>query len=167
MRVDRTPGDARGCFVVGTSGLSEAAAFGKLSSGLGVRAKTNREVDAMGIDAVRVVSVPVSDQERALEFYVEKLGFELIRDDDSVPGIRWVQVAPRGASTALTLVTWFDSMPPGSLRGLVLGCEDLDGTYEHLVAGGVSVDRELAEQPWGKEAVIRDPDGNRLVLQQS
>lgn len=121
----------------------------------------------MGIGAVRVVSVPVSDQERAREFYVEELGFELIRDDDSVPGIRWVQVAPRGASTALTLVTWFDSMPPGSLRGLVLGCDDLDRTYEQLVADGVPVDRELAEQPWGKEAVIRDPDGNRLVLQQS
>jgi catechol 2,3-dioxygenase-like lactoylglutathione lyase family enzyme len=76
----------------------------------------------MGIDAVRVVSNPVSDQERARDFYVEKLGFELIGDDDSVPGIRWVNVAPREASTALTLV---------------------------------------------REAVIRDPAGNRLVLQQS
>jgi catechol 2,3-dioxygenase-like lactoylglutathione lyase family enzyme len=56
----------------------------------------------MGIDAVRVVSVPVSDQERAREFYLEKLGFELVRDNDSVPGIRWVQVARRGSSAGLT-----------------------------------------------------------------
>jgi predicted enzyme related to lactoylglutathione lyase len=64
-------------------------------------------------------------------------------------------------------VTWFDSMPPGSLQGLVLTCDDLDRTYERLVAEGAEVDREPAEQPWGKEAVIRDPDGNRLVLQQA
>ena len=121
----------------------------------------------MGIEDVRVVSVPVSDQARARQFYVEKLGFELVRDDDSVPGLHWVQVAPPGASTSLTLVTWFESMPAGSLRGLVLACDDLDGTYERLVANGVEVDRELAEQPWGKEAVIRDPDGNALVLQES
>jgi catechol 2,3-dioxygenase-like lactoylglutathione lyase family enzyme len=48
----------------------------------------------MAVQRVRVVSVPVSDQDRAKEFYVEKLGFELIRDDDSVPGLRWVQVTP-------------------------------------------------------------------------
>jgi catechol 2,3-dioxygenase-like lactoylglutathione lyase family enzyme len=121
----------------------------------------------MAIEDVRVVSVPVSDQDHAREFYVEKLGFELVRDDDSLPGIRWVQVAPPGATTALTLVTWFESMPPGSLRGLVLACADLRATYEQLVAEGVEIDRELAEQPWGMEAVIRDPDGNRLVLQQA
>jgi uncharacterized glyoxalase superfamily protein PhnB len=74
---------------------------------------------------------------------------------------------PGGAGTSLTLVTWFESMPPGSLRGMVLTCDDLGRTYQRLVADGVEIDRELAEQPWGKEAVIRDPDGNRLVLQES
>jgi catechol 2,3-dioxygenase-like lactoylglutathione lyase family enzyme len=121
----------------------------------------------MAIVGVSVVSVPVSDQEQAKKFYVERIGFELMRDDDSVPGIHWVQVAPHSGGTSLTLVTWFDSMPPGSLQGLVLTCDDLDRTYERLVAEGVEVDRELAGQPYGKEAVIRDPDGNRLVLQQA
>jgi catechol 2,3-dioxygenase-like lactoylglutathione lyase family enzyme len=125
------------------------------------------EGQAMGVEAVRVVSVPVADQEKAREFYIEKLGFELVRDDDSLPGLHWVQVAPPGGGTSLTLVTWFDSMPPGSLQGLVLACDDLDRAYERLVAEGVQVDRELAERPWGREAVIRDPDGNRLVLQQA
>lgn len=121
----------------------------------------------MGITDVHVVSVPVSDQQRAREFYVEKLGFDLVRDDDSVPGIHWVQVAPQGGSTSLTLVTWFESMPAGSVQGLVLVCDDLKRTYERLLAEGVEVERELAEQPWGREAVIRDPDGNRLVLQEA
>lgn len=120
----------------------------------------------MGIQDVQVVSVPVSDQERAKKFYVEELGFAVVRDDDSVPGIHWLQVAPPGAGASLTLVTWFESMPPGSLRGLVLACADLERTYERLVANGVEVERELTDQPWGREAVIRDPDGNQLVLQQ-
>lgn len=121
----------------------------------------------MGIVGVRVVSVPVSDQERAKDFYVEKLGFDSVREDDAVPGLHWIQLTPQGGGASLTLVDWFESMPPGSLRGLVLVCDQLEGTYERLVAAGVQVERELAEQPWGKEAVIRDPDGNSLVLQQA
>jgi catechol 2,3-dioxygenase-like lactoylglutathione lyase family enzyme len=121
----------------------------------------------MAVRDVRVVSVPVSDQERAKEFYVEKLGFELSRQDDSVPGIRWVQVTPKGGGTSLTLVTWFETMPPGSLQGLVLGSDDLEQDYADLVARRVEFDRPLQRQPWGTEAVIRDPDGNKLVLQQA
>ena len=48
----------------------------------------------MAVQDVTVVSIPVSDQERAKAFYVDTLGLELVRDDDSVPGIRWIQVAP-------------------------------------------------------------------------
>jgi catechol 2,3-dioxygenase-like lactoylglutathione lyase family enzyme len=121
----------------------------------------------MAVRDVKVISVPVSDQERAKAFYVDKLGFELTRDDDSVPGIRWVQVTPKSGSTALTLVDWFETMPAGSLQGLVLGSEDLARDCERLEADGVEFDRPLQEQPWGAEAVIRDPDGNRLVLQQA
>jgi catechol 2,3-dioxygenase-like lactoylglutathione lyase family enzyme len=121
----------------------------------------------MAVREVKVVSVPVSEQERAKEFYVERLGFELTREDDSMPGIRWVQVTPRGGTTSLTLVTWFETMPPGSLQGLVLGSDDLEGDCDRLLAQGVEFDRPLQKQPWGTEAVIRDPDGNRLVLQQA
>lgn len=121
----------------------------------------------MAMKAVVVVSVPVSDQERAKDFYVNKLGFELQRDDRSVPGMRWVQVAPKGGSTALTLVTWFASMPPGSLQGLVFTSHNLKADYETLVARGVEFQGPPKQQPWGTEAVFRDPDGNRIVLQQA
>jgi catechol 2,3-dioxygenase-like lactoylglutathione lyase family enzyme len=121
----------------------------------------------MAVHDVKVISVPVSDQERAKDFYVEKLGFELARDDDSVPGIRWVHVTPRGGSVSLTLVTWFERMPAGSLQGLVLGSENLEKDCHELEANGVEFDRPLQEQSWGTEAVIRDPDGNRLVLQRA
>ena len=121
----------------------------------------------MTVQDVTVVSVPVSDQDLARAFYVDTLGFRLIRDDDSVPGIRWVQVAPGAGTTALTLVTWFGTMPAGSLRGLVLACDDLDAEYQRLEAAGVQFDSLPQQQPWATEAVIRDPDGNMLVLQQA
>lgn len=121
----------------------------------------------MAVQDVKVISVPVSDQQKAKAFYVEKLGFELTRDDDSVPGIRWIEVTPKGGTTSLTLVTWFETMPPGSLQGLVLGSTDIQGDCDDLVAKSVEFERPLQEQPWGAEAVIRDPDGNMIVLQQA
>lgn len=86
---------------------------------------TNKTVPT--VKSVAVVSIPVSDQDRARSFYVDTLGLELVRDDSSVPGMRWIQVAPPGGGTQLTLVTWFESMPAGSLRGLVLRISDLQG----------------------------------------
>lgn len=121
----------------------------------------------MSINAVTVVSVPVSDQDRARKFYTEALGLQVVRDDSSVPGIHWVQVAPPGGGTALTLVTWFDTMPPGSLRGLVLASGDLTADYRRLRDLGVQFDEPPRKQPWATEAVLRDPDGNQLVLQQA
>jgi catechol 2,3-dioxygenase-like lactoylglutathione lyase family enzyme len=121
----------------------------------------------MTVKLLSVVSIPVSDQERAKAFYVETLGLELVRDDESVPGLRWVQVAPSGATASLVLVTWFESMPPGSLRGLVLTSDNLQADYDRLTANGVQFDGPPQVQPWATEAVFHDPDGNSIVLQQA
>lgn len=118
------------------------------------------------VRSIAVVSVPVSDQEKAKDFYVNTLGMELVRDDSSVPGMRWVQVAPPSGGTQLSLVTWFASMPAGSLRGLVLKIVDLQGMYAELSARGVRFDGPPVEQPWALETVVYDPDGNGIVLQQ-
>jgi catechol 2,3-dioxygenase-like lactoylglutathione lyase family enzyme len=116
------------------------------------------------IKNVQVVSVPVGDQERAKTFYVDTLGFELRADNSWGEGMRWVEVAPRGSSTSLSLVTWFEDTPPGSLQGLVLVTDDVHTTYNELVAKGIPFDSSLMEHPWGTQAVFRDPDGNSLVL---
>ena len=71
------------------------------------------------IECVRVVSVPVSDQDRAKSFYTDTLGFELRIENVFGDGMRWIEVAPEGSTTSLSLLTWFDTMPPGSLQGLV------------------------------------------------
>jgi catechol 2,3-dioxygenase-like lactoylglutathione lyase family enzyme len=121
----------------------------------------------MAINDVTVVSVPVSDQERAKAFYVDKLGFDLIREDDSVPGMHWIQVAPNPRTTALTLVNWFETMPAGSLRGLVVSSDDLRTDYEIFRSNGVEFDSPPTQHPWAAEAICHDPDGNMIVLQQA
>ena len=119
----------------------------------------------MSITRVHLFSVPVSDQDRARDFYVSVLGMELVRDMPMGPGQRWVQVRPNGAETSITLVTWFESMPAGSLTGVVLETDDLEAEIARLEALGVDMDAPVRNQAWGSSVVIRDPDGNRLVIQ--
>ena len=66
--------------------------------------------------------------------------------------------------TSLALVTWFESIPPGSLQGLVVLADDILATYDYLVARGVPFNFPPTEMPGGTQAVFRDPDGNGLVL---
>jgi predicted enzyme related to lactoylglutathione lyase len=82
------------------------------------------------------------------------------------PGMRWVQVAPKGSEASLTLVTWFDTMAAGSLRGLVFGTSDLEATVAEMNANGFTIEGEIDEQPWGRFLTFEDPDGNGLILRQ-
>jgi catechol 2,3-dioxygenase-like lactoylglutathione lyase family enzyme len=122
----------------------------------------------MALTNLEVISVPVSDQERAKQFYVDKLGFRLQFDGEFGQGMRWVMLRPPGASTSVTLVTWFDTMPAGSLKGSVLTCDDLDSTLAELAGRGVTFsDAEIQEAPWGRWKTLEDPDGNSWIVQQN
>ncbi|HEV7623714.1 MAG TPA: VOC family protein [Amnibacterium sp.] len=119
----------------------------------------------MSVTGVQLFSLPVTDQDRARDFYVDVLGLELLQDAEMSPGMRWVQVRPRGAATSITLVTWFDTMPAGSVRGTVLETDDLDGDAARLAALGVDLGDGVQESPWGRWMQLTDPDGNGIVLQ--
>jgi catechol 2,3-dioxygenase-like lactoylglutathione lyase family enzyme len=122
----------------------------------------------MAVNNLEVISVPVSDQERAKRFYADKLGFAVQMDGTFGEGMRWVMLRPPGSSTSITLVNWFDTMPAGSLKGSVLGCDDLEKTLDELTAHGVTFNEEkIEEAPWGRWKTFDDPDGNGWVLQQS
>ncbi len=121
----------------------------------------------MTITHVQLLSIPVTDQDRARDFYVDVLGMTLVRENPMGPDQRWVQVAPKGAETSITLVTWFPTMPPGSLNGLVLETDDLDGDLARLTGLGVPVGGGIQEAPWGRFVTFDDPDGNGIVLQAS
>jgi catechol 2,3-dioxygenase-like lactoylglutathione lyase family enzyme len=118
------------------------------------------------VQEVTVISVPVSDEDRARDFFVDKLGFDLV-SDTVAEGLHWVQVRPRGSSTSLSLVNWFPSMPAGSLKGLVLGTADVQAAYRTLSERGVEFEHEPQEAFWGIYATFSDPDGNSFVLAQS
>ena len=121
----------------------------------------------MTLNNLQVISVPVSDQDRARKFYAEQLGFTVEMDSAFGGGMRWVMLRPPGSSTAITLVTWFDTMPAGSLRGAVLGCDDLEQTLTELSGRGVAFhEEEIQVAPWGRWKTFADPDGNSWVLQQ-
>ena len=121
----------------------------------------------MGVTGVQLFSLPVTDQDRARDFYVDVLGFELVNDMPMGPGMRWVQVRPAGGFTSITLVTWFESMPAGRSRGTVLETDDLDGAIVRLRGLGVDLPAEVESAPWGRFVTFEDPDGNGLVLQET
>ena len=113
---------------------------------------------------VMSVSVPVSDQEQAKDFYVDTLGFELLVDNSWREGMRWIEVAPEASATSLMLVSWSDSLPPSLYRVIVITTDDIQAIYEELVGRGVSFELEPTKLPNGTQAMFYDPDGNALVL---
>ncbi len=121
----------------------------------------------MAIAHISVISLPVTDQDRARDFYLNTLGFELVADTPMGPGMRWVQVRPQHGQASITLVNWFDTMPAGSVKGTVLETTDLDGDVAELQARGVRIDGDIQAAPWGRFVTFADPDGNGLVLQAS
>ena len=122
----------------------------------------------MALNNLEVVSVPVSDQDQAKRFYAGQLGFAVVMDSAFGEDMRWVMLQPPGSRTRVTLVTWFDTMPAGSLRGTVLGCDDLEQTLGELAARGVTFHEEtIQEAPWGRWKTFDDPDGNSWIVQQN
>jgi len=117
----------------------------------------------MAITRIQLLSVPVSSPDRALEFYVELLGFELLRNDPMGPDMRWVQIAPKGSPTSVSLVTWFDSMAPGSMKGLMFETDTFEEDIERLKGASVTVS-DVQQEPWGRYVMFDDPDGNGIIL---
>ncbi len=116
---------------------------------------------------VRIISVPVVDQEVARDFYVSVLGATVEIDMPFQQGgpQRWVMLRLPGVETRLTLVNWFPQMPPGSLQGVVLGTNDMDTTHAELKRRGLHIS-DIVNQSYGRECTFNDPDGNGWVLQQ-
>jgi catechol 2,3-dioxygenase-like lactoylglutathione lyase family enzyme len=121
--------------------------------------------DHTGITDIRTVGVPVSDQARSLEFYIEKLGFEKRLDTPFGDG-RWLEVAPRGATTSIALVSVTHGASIGVDTGIRLSTLDAESDHAALLAEGVDTDREVMRTGDAVPPMFtfRDPDGNRLVI---
>ncbi len=117
------------------------------------------------IKSISTIGVHVSDQDKAKDFYVNRMGFEVIRDDaTTMPGYRWLQVAPKGAQTSIVLEKSDGSKPLGQFSGMVLLTDDVNTTYNELSANGVDFSQVPTEQPYGIEAQFADQDGNGFIL---
>lgn len=119
------------------------------------------------ITQVRTVGVPVTDQDRALEFYTGTLGFDTRMDATFGGGQRWIEVAPAGAATTIALMPTPVGSPTGVDTGIRLSTTDADADHADLLARGVDVDAEVIRWTGVPPMfMFRDPDGNTLVIVQ-
>lgn len=117
------------------------------------------------IVSVKFVSVPVSDQDRALAFWTEKVGFHLLTDQPMGPDRRWIELGIAKADTRIVLFTMDGHADRiGTRFNGALACDDVEATYRQLSGRGVEFSSPPAKQPWGTFAIMKDPDGNEFVL---
>ncbi len=118
------------------------------------------------ITQVGTVIVPVADQDKALEFYLDTLGFEKRMDMPFGRGDRWVEVGPAGAATTIALIPPREGEPTGIDTRVAFTTENIDADHASLKARGVDVDEEVMRMgaPVPPMFFFRDGDGNRLLL---
>jgi catechol 2,3-dioxygenase-like lactoylglutathione lyase family enzyme len=114
---------------------------------------------------LELVNVPVSDVDRAIEFYSQKAGFHLDNDATVNEGIRFVQLTPPGSRCSISIGTGLSDMTPGSIQGLQLVVDDINAAHDELAERGVDVS-DVQDFPWGLFVFFRDPDGNGWAVQQ-
>ncbi len=117
------------------------------------------------IKGIKFLGIPVSDQDRALAFYTEKLGFTVSTDQPFDGTQRWIELAIPGAETSIVLFTPKGQEDRiGTFVNTSLWTNDVEGTYAELKAQGVEFNGPPAKEPWGTFCIFKDPDGNSFVL---
>ena len=120
------------------------------------------------INYVKFATLPVKDQERALSFYTEKFGFNVVQDQSYQPGLRWIELAIPGARTRI----WFGQRAdeiPAEEPTLILMTDDVQRSYDTLKAKNVEFTQTPSAAPWsanGRYALLRDSEGNLIMLGQ-
>jgi len=113
---------------------------------------------------IELIAVPVSDADRARDFYAN-IGWHVDHDQSPSPDIRFVQVTPPGSACSIAFGRGISEMEPGSLRAVQLVIDDADAALAHLRERSVEA-RDVQELPWGRFVSFADPDGNTYTLQQ-
>lgn len=117
------------------------------------------------IKRVKFIGIPVADQDRALEFYTQKLNFRVLTDQEFGPSQRWIELSIPGADTGVVLFT-----PPGhedrigTFVNTSWEVDDVEKTYEALTLQGVEFAAPPSKQSWGTSVIMKDSEGNSVVL---
>jgi catechol 2,3-dioxygenase-like lactoylglutathione lyase family enzyme len=115
---------------------------------------------------IELIHVPVSDVDRAKDFYVNKLGFNADHDQRVSEDLRFVQLTPPGSACSIAIGEGLGAtLEPGSLDVIQVVIPDADAVLAELHAKGVEAEG-VDEQAWGRFITLRDPDGNRWTLQE-
>jgi len=114
---------------------------------------------------LELVALPVTDVDRAKQFYVEKLGFNADMDATVSDEMRFVQLTPPGSACSIAIGLGITDAAPGSVRGMQVVVDDVAKAREELVERSVDVS-DVQEFPWGKFVYLGDPDGNAWALQE-
>jgi len=120
------------------------------------------------IRKLKFISIPVHEQDRALDFYVNTLGFTLVTDQPMGPGQRWIELRPPKGDAGVALFT-----PPGhaerigTFTGISMECDDVQKTCDQLSAKGVEFMKPPKSESWGVSAIMKDSEGNQIVLSSS
>jgi catechol 2,3-dioxygenase-like lactoylglutathione lyase family enzyme len=127
----------------------------------------SKTTSRLNLTQVGRVCVTVGDTDRAIDFYVDRLGFEKVVDAEMGEAMRWVEVAIPGTPTTIALAP----PPPGqqaggSQTGICLDTSDVDADHAALKAAGVDVDEQVTRfgGPVPPMFWLRDPDGNSLII---
>jgi len=119
------------------------------------------------INTVGIVCIPVSDQEKAIDFYVGTLGFETRSDVPFGNGYRWVEVAPAGSATTIAIAPPPEGQPTGNAQtGIIFHTDDIESVHADLKAAGVDVDAQISRMgdPVPPMFWLRDPENNVLMV---
>ena len=114
---------------------------------------------------LELVSIPVSDVDRAKTFYSEKVGFNADHDHAVSDDLRFVQLTPPGSACSIALGKGLSDAAPGSVKGMQLVVTDINAAHAELVKRGVEV-TDVQVLPWGSFVFFSDPDGNGWAVQQ-
>jgi predicted enzyme related to lactoylglutathione lyase len=117
------------------------------------------------ITHLKFAGIPISDTDRALAFYTEKLGFRVSTDQAMGNGQRWVELRIGNTETRIVLFTPKDHENRiGTFFNGSFACDNVEATHRQLLARGVEFVSPPQQQPWGTFAIFKDPDGNQFVL---
>lgn len=114
---------------------------------------------------VKFVTIPTLDQDRALKFWTERVGFKVATDQPFNDTQRWIELRIGSSDTRIVLFMFDDSgLKPGMMFNGALATDNVEQTYQELVARGVEFVSPPQQAPWGSFAMFKDPDGNQFLL---
>jgi len=120
------------------------------------------------IQRIATVAIYVEDQQKAKQFWTEKVGFTVVAEHPMGPNAFWLEVAPKGAQTALVLYPkammndWDKKQP-----SIVFECDNVMKLYEAMKANGVEFLGELQKMQWGTFVQFKDEDGHEFLLKEA